>query len=341
MKPYFLPMVIVVWLASRMALQAIDPAEVNGRVSIGVNRDEPVWTITVTNHSKEKLSYENLGKVPRGLGLEVWNPDDPEDGWRMHAEDLAEFLNTDGFPADIREIAPGKSAQFQLNPDSMSAASDLALAKWRRAKRIGHYTCRVFFGTYASPMISIEPPEKAKHQDDEESKDKSVFREDEKEEMFGFKIRRMLNEKGLALLAFSGGSDRDGSYQISLTTCRKADLEAMASLDDEKSIPIPLPKLIARAKVMAEKELKDVRFEGMILNPCPDDESKLFASIYFVNGVDDTEISLLLNGAATETMKLSVTQDHYEQFQEYGVPKIRQQKKKTGPSPERENSERK
>ncbi len=124
----------------------MDPTEVDGVVAVEVDRTERVWAVEVTNGSKQKLRYEMMGKVPRGLGLEVWDPENIEYGVRVHAESLADFLNIDGVPADIREIAPGASEKFLLNLESMSATSDLALAKWERAKRIGHYDCRVFFG---------------------------------------------------------------------------------------------------------------------------------------------------------------------------------------------------
>jgi hypothetical protein len=330
-KMKFPQLVSFIWLATQIGLHAMDPTKVDGVVAVEVDQTERVWTVEVTNGSKQKLRYEMMGKVPRGLGLEVWDPENSEYGVRVHAEGLAESLNIDGFPADIREIAPGASEKFQLNPESMSTTSDLALAKWERAKRIGYYDCRVFFGVYSSRLLSVAPKERLNSSDkDKPKEDVSLWleaKQDESEEgaIFGFKLRRMLNEKNLAIVSWHRGSDRKDQYYITYTTCRKADLDAMERMDESKPMEIPLPKLIAKAELMAKKKLKDCTFEGLIIDPCEDDDAKHYASVYFADDRDDTTINILLNGATTETTKLSVTKEQYKQLEDYGIPKIREQ----------------
>ncbi|MBT8038200.1 MAG: hypothetical protein KJO21_11705 [Verrucomicrobiae bacterium] len=308
----------------------MDPTKVDGVVAVDVDRTERVWTVEVTNASKQALRYEMMGKVPRGLGLEVWDPDKAEYGVRVHAENLAQ-MNMDVFPADIREIAPGTSEKFHLNPASMSTTSDLTLAKWERAKRYGYYECRVFFGVYASRLLSVAPrdrlnsPERDKPKEDAPLWSKTKDEENEKNAIFGFKLRRMLNEKSLAIVSWHRGSDSGDDYYITYTTCPKAELEAMKPMDENKTMEIPLPKLIAKAQAIAKKKLKDCTFEGLMINPCEDDDKKHYASVYFVDDRDDTEIDILLNGVTTETTKLSVTKEQYKQLKDYRIPKIREQ----------------
>jgi hypothetical protein len=198
-----LPQIIsIIWLGFQVGLHAMDPTKVDGVVTVEVDRIARVWAIKVTNGSKQKLSYEMMGQVPRGLGLEVWDPDKSEYGVRVHAENLA-HMNMDVFPADIRVIAPGATEKFQLNQESMSASSDLALAKWERAKRIGYYDCRVFFGEYASRLLSVAPRERDKPPESDKAKDdaptwlETKHGESGESAIFGFKLRRMLNEKNL------------------------------------------------------------------------------------------------------------------------------------------------
>jgi hypothetical protein len=320
----------IIWIATQISLHAMDPTKVDGVVAVEVDQTERVWSIKVTNGSKEKLRYEMMGTVPRGLGLEVWDPDNSEYGVRVHAEDLAQ-MNVDGFPADIREIAAGASEKFQLNPESMSTTSDLALAKWERAKRIGYYDCRVFFGVYASRLLSVAPRERLKSPESHKPKeDAPIWLEDKQEKgeegaIFGFKLRRMLNEKNLAIVSWHRGSDSGDDYYITYTTCPKAELEAMKRMDESRPMEIPLPKLIAKAELMAKKKLKDCTFEGLIIDPCEDDDAKHYASVYFADDRDDTVINILLNGAITDTTKLTVTKEQYKQLEDYGIPKIREQ----------------
>jgi hypothetical protein len=323
-------LVSITWLAFHIGLYAMEPTKVDATVTIEVDRTERVWTIKVTNSSKQKLSYEMMDKVPRGLGLEVWDPDKSEYGVRVHAENLAQ-INTDGFPADIREIAPGASEKFQLNPESMSTSSDLALAKWERAKRYGYYECRVVFGVYASRLLSVAPRERDKLPESDKSKDdaptwlETKHGESGENAIFGFKLRRMLNEKNLAIVSWHRGSDSGDDYHITYTTCPKAGLDAMKPMDENKRMEIPLPKLIAKAELIAKKKLKDCTFEGLIIDPCEDDDTKHYASVYFADDRDDVVIDILLNGATTETTKLTVTKEQYKQLEDYRIPKIRKQ----------------
>jgi hypothetical protein len=75
MKIHISQFIALFWLFAQMGVHALNPAEVEGQVTVEVDRSKPVWIVTVTNHSAQKLSYEMMGKVPRGLGLEVWDPD--------------------------------------------------------------------------------------------------------------------------------------------------------------------------------------------------------------------------------------------------------------------------
>ena len=154
-------LITLLWLGTH-ALGAFEPARVIGVVSIEVDHSKPIWSVKVTNQSQEELSYEMMGKVPRGLGLEVWGPWEEHEILRIHAEDLAEYLNVDGFPADIRILHPGKSITFPLNPKSMSATNIKAFTKWKTTVERGYYNCRIFFGHYCSPAFEISPLEKDK-----------------------------------------------------------------------------------------------------------------------------------------------------------------------------------
>lgn len=307
----------------------MDPTRVDGFVSVEVDQTERVWKVEVTNRSEQKLSYEMMGKVPRGLGLEVWDHGHSENGLRVHAENLAKFLFIDGFPADIREISPGESVRFQLDPESMSTTSDLAQARWERAKRNGYYDCRVFFGVYSSRLLRVTPGERRGFRGGNEPTVDVLHTVDpnpgECNEglVFGLKLRRMLNEKNRALVSWSRGSDREGHYHITYTTCLKVDLESMEVMDEGKPMWILLPDLIAQAEVLAREKLADCTFEGLLIDSCKDDEAKHYASIYFVDGRDYITINLLLNGATTETAKLSVTGEQYKQLKEFGIPRIR------------------
>lgn len=126
----------------------------NGNITVVVDRSEPTWKVTVTNASDEALTYEMMGKVPRGLGVELWEDDA---GIRIHAEDLAKYLNVDGFPAGLQKIEPKSSVTFRLNPKSMSATDHTQLEKWQNIEKTGNYVRRVFFGVYASRLMSVSP----------------------------------------------------------------------------------------------------------------------------------------------------------------------------------------
>lgn len=333
MKIQCIPIVSLIWLTIQIGVHAIEPTNVDGNVSIEVDRTERVWAITVTNASTEKLRYEMIGQVPRGLGLEVWDGENRDFGWRVHAENLA-HMNMDGFPADIREIAPGESAQFQLNPDSMSATSDLALATWERERRSGFYDCRVFFGAYASRMVNVTPRERAiDAEDDEAHHDATAWLdgaedeagEGENDTIIGSRIRRMLNDENLALVNWSRRSDREGEYHITYTTCHKDDLEQLAPMHENTPMKITLPTLIAKARTIASDQIEDCVFEGLMINPCENDDSKHYASIYFSDDRDEVVIHLLLNGATTRTSKLSLTQEQYRQLGDFGIPEVREE----------------
>lgn len=143
-----------IWLFAQTGSQAYDPTKVDGIVTVSVDRSEPVWKVVVSNTSDQELTYEMMGKVPRGLGIELWND---EVGSRIHAEDLAKFLNIDGFPADLRKLEPKASVTFLLDPKSMSSTDSKKLEEWKKIERMGYYDCRVFFGIYASRLISVSP----------------------------------------------------------------------------------------------------------------------------------------------------------------------------------------
>jgi hypothetical protein len=120
------------------------------QVTISVDRSEPIWLISVTNHGVVSLEYEMMGKVPRGLGIEFWSGGL---GRIVHAENLAELLYTHGNPADMRKIEPGGSEDFKLDPRTTSAEDDDTLERWSRAYDREHYDIRVFFGDFASARI--------------------------------------------------------------------------------------------------------------------------------------------------------------------------------------------
>lgn len=338
---HILLLLAILCLLTQGRVQAYDPTEVNGVVTIKVDRTKPVWTITVTNHSAQKLSYEMMGKVPRGLGLELWDMWDGSGGMQIHAEDLAESLNVDGFPANIREISPGKSQVFQLNPKSMSTTDDMALAKWERAKRIGYYNCRVFFGVYASRLMSVAPRESAKDQQGNgEPKPPPAWLADEgagdaNDGILGFRLRRMLDNENLSLVSWHRGSGREGDYHITYTTCRKSDLEVMVPLNENKPMDLPLSKLIAKAQTIARQKIRDCSFKGLIIDPCEDDSSKYYAKLYFADDRDDTAVSLLMNGASTNTTRLPVTEEQYKELAEYRIPKLREQNDAEDTAPNR------
>lgn len=330
MKIHLPQFIAVFWLLAQMGVQALNPTEVEGQVAVDVDRSKPVWTIMVTNHSAQKLSYEMLGTVPRGLGLEVWDIDGNSEGLRIHAEDLAKFLNVDGFPASISEIPPGKSQEFRLDRKSMSTTDDMTLAKWERAKRIGYYKCRVFFGVYASRMMSISPEPRPQDQVDMDPDETAATGlpdagEGSKEgEPFGFRLRRMLNDKKLALVDWNRGSDKEGEYHIDYLTCEKAEFDRMAPWDGSKVLEMPMHDLVTRAHEIARQKFQQCRFAGLMINPCGDAASKRYVTFSFEEDRDEIMVQLLLNGATVKTTRLGVTKEQYAQLEEYGIPQLRE-----------------
>ncbi len=320
MKKYWFHLIAAFWLMTQSGLQALDPTEVDGFVSVEVDRSKAVWEITIANHSSQKLSYEMMGKVPRGLGMELWEPDVSASVIRLHAGDLAQYLGVDGFPADIREILPGKAQVFQLDPRSMSTTDATTFAKWKRAERMGYYDCRVVFGIYASRLISVSPEDKPANSSKVDQPKITAIEDSNEGGLFGIRLRRILNEKGLALVSWHRGSDRKGEYHISYTTCAKADLGRMASWDGSKAVGLELHPLVTRAHEIARQKIAGCGFDGLIIDPCEDDGSKFYASIYFSDDQEDIVINLLLNGSPTETTRLSLTQEQYQELAEYEIP---------------------
>ncbi len=317
---------VAIWLVMQMGVPALDPTEVNGAVTVEVDRSQPVWSVTVTNHSTEKLSYEMMDKVPRGLGMEVWVEDEKHGGLRIHAENLA-FMNMDGFPADIRAIEPGKSEKFQLDPKSMSTADERIRAGWERAKRIGYYDCRVVFGNYASRLMSVSPAEKPKKQGQDGKSAPAWFSDAVKDskdgELVGMRLRRKLNAEQRSIVHWHHGSESNGEDYIEFTTCAKADIDKMAPWDGSKPAELALHELVIRAKMIARE--KDAAFQFVALNsiviePCEDDLSKHYAYISLESKDDEVTIELLLNGAPLETTRLRVTEEQREEFSEYRIP---------------------
>ena len=117
MKTFRPILVTLFWFFAQLSAQAYEPTKVNGIVTVSVDRSEPIWKVVVTNTSDQELTYQMMGKVPRGLGIELWNDGV---GSRLHAEDLAKYLHLDGFPADLRKLKSKGSISFPLNPKSMS-----------------------------------------------------------------------------------------------------------------------------------------------------------------------------------------------------------------------------
>lgn len=315
---------------------AMEPTQVDGAVSIDVDSSKPVWPVTVTNRSEDTLSYEMMGKVPRGLGLELW--EDEGSGVRIHAEDLAESLNVDGFPADIREIPPGKSEVFQLDPRSMSATDATALAKWRRAERLGSYQCRVVFGVYSSRLITVSPPERRRVRKDEDQTEDAPPPVPDGEELFGLRLRRMLDGKKLALVDWNLGSDNEDEHHLTYTTCAKDDFERMAPWDGSSAAGKAMHELVAAARERARRDFPQCTFEGLMVQPCEDDPSKRFVSVWFrdrsLPAWDDITIHLLLNGAATKTTRLPVTAEQAGELSEYRIPKLPGHRGAGKPAPE-------
>jgi len=329
MKIYLSPLIVTIWLLTHLGVLAIDPAEVNGAVTLDVDQSKPVWSVKVTNHSTEKLRYEMMGKVPRGLGMEVWDLDNKHGGLRIHAENLADYLNVDGFPADLREIAPGKSETFLLDPKSMSTTNDTTHAQWERAKRIGYYECRVFFGIYASRLTRVSPTDNAGNKRESKTSEPAwlsdVIKDPKEKVLVGIRLRQLLNEEKRSLIHWNRGSDRKDEYYIEYTTCAKAGFDKMAPWDGSKPLEMAMHELVTRAKAIAHQKgdtFKAATLVAVVIEPCEDDSTKHYASIAF-DGDDDNDdinIELLLNGAPLKSTRLRVTEKQYEELSEYGIP---------------------
>jgi len=316
----------IFWLAAQFVAQAFEPTTVDGIVTIDVDHSKPIWTITVTNQSDQELSYEMMGKVARSLGLEVWGTHDDHAGLRIHAEDLAESLNTDGFPADIRKILPGKSATFQLNPRSMSSTNEMAFLKWKEAEQNGYYNCRIFFGIYSSRLLKMSPPEKPKNTTppkDTTAWNPSLIEDPKEEKPFGIHLRRMFDAKDLALISWHRSSGTRDDYYVTFTTSTKADFEKMAPWDGSQSMEKEMHELVTTAHKIAQVKIAECKFEELMITPCEDDPRKHYLSIWFMGDTDETTIDLLMNGSPTKTVKLAVTEKQYDELSEHGIPKLR------------------
>lgn len=317
------PLAVAIWLLLQMGVSAFDPTVVNGPVSVEVDRSKPIWSIKVTNHSAENLRYEMMGKVPRGLGMEVWVEDEKQGGLRIHAENLA-FKNMDVFPADLRTIEPGKSETFQLDPKSMSTVDERIRAGWERANRIGYYDCRVVFGIYASRLMRVSPPEKPRG--DGESKSASfsgVVKDSEDRALAGMRLRRSLNADERSLIHWHHGSETNGEDYIEFTTCAKADFDKLAPWDGSKPPEMALHELVTRAQLIARGKYaaaNSFALTGITIDPCEDDPSKFHASILLDTENDEVIIELLLNGTPLETTRMRVTEEQRKEFSDYGIP---------------------
>lgn len=324
MKTYLFQLAAVVWLFSQTGARALEPTDVDGPVTVEVDRSGEDWSVKVINGSDQKLGYEMIGKVPRGLGLELWDSESSDTGLRLHAEDLAKYLNVDGFPADLREIAPRKSQVFSLDPRSMSATDMTILAKWERAKRSGFYACKVVFGIYSSRLIHVSPKESSGNRVPPEQSELEPL-ESQGNELFGIQLRRMLDEKDQSLIAWSYGSSRD-EYHVNYTTCSKADFERMAPWKGETPIEVPIHQLAAQAREIASGEIGDCYLESLMIDPCADDPSKRFVTFWFRDsdnsGQGDSTVSLLLNGSLIKSTRLKVTAEQYKELSEYRIPKF-------------------
>ncbi len=324
MKFLDFPIIFTFWLLTHMGVLAFDPTEVNGSVTVEVDRTKPMWIITVTNLSDEKLRYEMMGKVPRGLGIELWDLDHKHGGIRVHAEDLAKSLNIDGFPADLREIAAGQSEKFLLDPKSMSTTDDTTLLQWKRARDNGYYQCRVFFGMYASRLMNISPADKPKKPDDAENAKPAwlsdLLKETQEKALTGTRLRHLFNAQKRSLVHWHRGSDRKDEYHVEFTTCAKDDFEKMAPWDGSKPLEMALHEIVTRAQAEARKKDDTFRFFSLYIETCEDDTSKRYASIGFESDDDDVTIELLLNGAPLQTTTLQLTKEQYDELSEYGIP---------------------
>ena len=325
MKTHLFLLIAILLLILQGAVPATGLAGEGGRVSVEVDRSKAVWAVTITNHGAESLSYEMFGKLPRELGMELWEPDVQDSGIRLHAGDLALSADMDVFPGDFRELLPGKKVVFQLDPREMSTKNATTLAKWKRAERIGYYECRVVFGVHASPLIRVSPAEKPPGVRPAERPKFPSPEAGAKDELIGIRLRRMLEEKGLALVSSTRGTDEKGEYYVEYTTCKKADLESMAAWNEPKPTEPGLHQLVETAQTVARKRLSGCNFDSLIIERCEDDDSKRYASIWFSTDQDDIVIDLLLNGAPTETKKLGLTEEQYKELSEYGIPKLPEQ----------------
>ena len=195
-----------------------------------------------------------IGKVPRGLTLEVWGYWEEHKILRIYAEDLAEYLNVDGFPADIRKIHPGKSVNFPLNPKSMSATSVEAFTKWKKAEEWGTYSCRVVFDEYTSPRLEISSPDTERARSPK-AKDPEIKIDSESKELFGIQLRRILEKKNQALVSYHRGSGVKDDYFIRLRICPKDKFEKLADRDGSAPLEKPFHNLVTIGEKLAKQEI--------------------------------------------------------------------------------------
>lgn len=321
MSSFFSFLITLLWLGTH-ALGAFEPARVNGVVSIEVDHSKPIWSVKVTNQSKDELSYEMMGKVPRGLGLEVWGPWKEHEILRVHAEDLAEYLNVDGFPADIRILHPGKSITFPLNPKSMSATSVEAFSKWKTTVERGYYHCRTFFGHYSSPAFEISPPERKKAKPPQK-KEPAIPLDPNSEEHYGIQFRRNLEKNNQALVHYYSGSRADDDYYLELSTYPKAEFDKLADWDGSAPLAVPFHKLVNIGKQIAAQKLKKFILDELYFFQTQDCSSKHYFVLSFSNDDDQITIELLPDGTPITSTKLKLNVQQYRDIREHGIPLLK------------------
>lgn len=144
------------------------------------------------------------------------------------------------------------------------------------------------------------------------------------EKPLGNRIREELEQQNLALVDWSRGTDHQGNSYVELTTSNKKAFADAAPWDGTKELQIPMEKLVQRARDEAGKENKLFSFEGLMINPCKDDASRRFVTVWFQKATapdyDDIMIHLLLNGEETKTTRRSITSTEDKQLEEHGIP---------------------
>lgn len=140
----------------------------------------------------------------------------------------------------------------------------------------------------------------------------------------GVRIRKELEQQNLALVDWNRGSDHKGDFYVELTTSTKKDFSEAIPWNGSKELQAPIEVLVRRAREDASKLHKKFSFEGLMINPCRDDPSKRFITVWFQDtnspSYDDIMIHLLLNGAKTNTKRRSVTSEEYKELSDHGIP---------------------